>query len=77
MYYIYILRCKDLSLYTGITTNIHKRYKEHVTQSKRAAKYTKRHKVIKLEALWTCSSRQNASRLEYWIKKLTKEKKKI
>lgn len=75
MYYIYILRCQDLSLYTGITTNIHKRYIEHVTKNKRAAKYTKRHTVVCLEALWTCSTRQNASRLEHWIKRLNKEKK--
>lgn len=40
MYYTYILRCKDNSLYTGITTNIKRRLKEHKEKGEKAAKYT-------------------------------------
>ena len=38
-YYIYILRCNDESLYTGITTDIVRRYEEH--EKGRGAKYTR------------------------------------
>ena len=34
MYYVYMLRCKDNSLYTGITTDIRRRYQEHLNQGK-------------------------------------------
>ena len=34
MYYIYMLRCKDNSIYTGITTNIENRMKEHFNKEK-------------------------------------------
>ena len=40
-WYVYILRCKDNSLYTGITNNLEKRYQDHC--EKKGAKYTKSH----------------------------------
>lgn len=73
MYYIYILRCTDHSLYTGITTDVQRRFEEHLHQV--GAKYTKVHKVDKIEAIWQCESRSLALKLEYWLKTLTKEKK--
>lgn len=73
-YYIYILRCSDNTLYTGITTDIKRRVKEH--QSKKGAKYTKSHSVQMLEALWkTNSGRSVASKIEYKLKHLTKTDK--
>ena len=73
-YYIYIIRCSDTSLYTGITTDMKRRYSEHF--SKKGAKYTKSHTPVKIEALWEVSSgRSLASRLEYKLKKLTKTEK--
>lgn len=75
MYYTYILRCKDNSLYTGITTDLKRRMDEHFCQGDKCAKYTLRHKVIKLEIAWKSKNRMLASKLEYHIKKLTKHKK--
>lgn len=75
MYYIYILRCHDGSLYTGITTNLKRRYQEHLSQGNKAAKYTKTHHVQSLERYWTCQNRKQASKLEYQIKQLTKIQK--
>lgn len=43
MYYTYILRCSDNSLYTGITNNLQRRMEEHFNQTKKCAKYTLRH----------------------------------
>lgn len=74
-YYIYMLRCKDHSLYTGITTDVQKRMKEHFSGDKRCAKYTLTHPPEKLEAVWSCADRSQASKLEYWIKKLPRQKK--
>lgn len=71
-YYIYILRCNDLSLYVGITTDLKKRYNEHL--EKRGAKYTKRG-IKKLEIFFSCLGRSEASRVEYFLKGLKKEKK--
>ena len=75
MYYVYIIRCKDNSLYTGITNNLKRRVKEHITKSKKCAKYTKNHIAMNLEAYWITEDRTLASKLEYQIKKLTKNEK--
>ena len=52
MYYIYVLRCEDNSLYTGIASDWKKRFEEHQSQGKKCAKYTRSHKVVSVEALW-------------------------
>ena len=67
MYYTYMLRCSDNSIYTGMTNNLEKRLNEHKTKSKNGAKYTKSHDVIKLETAWKSK--------EYQIKNLTKQQK--
>ena len=50
MYYTYMIRCEDNSLYTGMTNNLKKRIYEHI--SKNGAKYTESHSVMKIEAAW-------------------------
>ena len=75
MYYTYMIRCKDNSIYTGITTNIERRMEEHIKKEEKCAKYTARHTVENIEAVWTSSNRVLASKLEYHIKKLPKPKK--
>ena len=59
-YYIYIVRCEDGTLYTGITTDPRRRMREHVLHRKAGAKYTKSHQVLSLEALWSAESRSEA-----------------
>lgn len=77
MYYVYMVRCEDNSVYTGITTDISRRMKEHCQRGKKSAKYTARHAVTSLEALWKAPDRSSASRLEYYIKTLPKQKKEL
>ncbi|MBE7065021.1 MAG: GIY-YIG nuclease family protein [Ruminococcaceae bacterium] len=77
MYYIYMLRCEDNSLYTGITTDIKRRFEEHSTKSVKGAKYTHTHSVLKIERIWETDTRQNASKLEYRLKRLRKEQKEL
>lgn len=75
MYYVYMLRCEDNSIYTGITTNLERRMEEHFTKSDKCAKYTMRHSTKKLETAWKTENRVLASKLEYAIKTLKKEEK--
>ena len=48
---------------------------EHFNQTKECAKYTKNHKAQKLEAVWKSNTKSLASKLEFHIKKLTKQEK--
>ena len=75
MYYIYMLRCEDNSIYTGITNNINRRMKEHFDKDKKCAKYTFTHTAKKLEQVWETENRIFASKLEYQIKRLNKHQK--
>ena len=75
MYYTYILRCDDNSLYTGITTDLDRRMSEHFNQTEKCAKYTMSHKAKKIEIAWTSENKVLASKLEYHIKKLSRQDK--
>lgn len=75
MYYTYMLRCKDNSIYTGITTDVKRRMKEHKEKDIKGAKYTKRHEFLKLECVFSSENRVSASKLEYHIKRLSKKEK--
>ncbi|MGL4687761.1 MAG: GIY-YIG nuclease family protein [Fusobacteriaceae bacterium] len=73
MWYIYVLRCEDNSLYTGIAKNYMKRYEEHLIG--KGAKYTKSHKIKKIEVVWSVSTRSEALKIEYLFKSFKKLKK--
>ena len=77
MYYTYIMRCEDGSLYTGITTDVNRRLKEHQGKRSGGAKYTKGRMPIKVEVVWQSDNRSLASKLEYRIKKLSKNEKEL
>lgn len=72
---IYLLRDNSGSLYTGITTDVPRRFAEHCSGSPKAAKYTRSKKG--LEVVFSCEvgSRSLASRIEYRIKRLSKKQK--
>jgi len=77
MRYVYILRCADNSLYTGITKNIKKRLEEH-NNSTLGAKYTRNRRPVKLVRSQEAPDRSEASKLERKIKKMKKwEKEKM
>ena len=70
-----MVRCEDGSHYTGITTDPHRRMREHVLRLTPGAKYTKSHRVIALDALWSAQTRSEACRLEAAVKRLHAEQK--
>ena len=75
MYYIYMLRCENNSIYTGIAKDLERRMEEHFSQDEKCAKYTKSHKPKKLEMVWETENKSLALKLEYAIKTLDKGKK--
>jgi putative endonuclease len=74
MYYVYILECKDGSLYTGITTDVERRFKEH--QEGVGSHYTKARKAKKIVYTEEVANRSLASKREVAIKKMSREQKK-
>lgn len=74
-YYVYILRCTDGSLYTGITTDVARRLAEHAGGGRKGAKYTKNHTPEAVAALWRVENRSVASKLEWYIKHLARQEK--
>jgi len=75
MYYFYILRCSDNSLYCGQTNNLEKRLKEHNFSTSRSAKYLRTRKPVKLVYFEKYSTLKEAMKREFEIKKWTKAKK--
>lgn len=73
MYYTYMIRCKDNSLYTGMTNNIENRMRKHISGT--GAKYTKSHKAEKVEVIWRSKDKSLACKLEYQLKQLEKRQK--
>ncbi|NER12946.1 GIY-YIG nuclease family protein [Leptobacterium flavescens] len=73
-YYVYILRCSDNSLYTGITSNIEKRFSEH-QEGKLKNAYTFSRRPLKLEFYQEFMEPEQAIYFEKKIKKWSKEKK--
>lgn len=76
---VYMLRCSDNSLYTGVTTNIERRVKEHNGEGAkgRGAKYTKAHGPVKLAYQEAVYSRSEAQIREAQLRKLTKIEKEV
>lgn len=75
MFFVYVIRCSDNSLYTGYTTDYKRRFEEHKSKSIKSAKYTKARGVTSLEAVWSTDSKSSALKLEAFIKKLKKADK--
>jgi putative endonuclease len=74
---IYILRCSDNSLYTGITKNIAKRVEEHNTGGRSGAKYTRGRRPVRLVYKECATSRSDATRRENEIKRMQKGRKEL
>ena len=72
-YWVYILRCADDTLYTGITTDLARRIAMHNEGT--GAKYTRGRGPVTLVYRAACSARANASRREAAIKRLSRADK--
>jgi putative endonuclease len=74
MYYLYLLKCADETLYTGITVDLDRRIKEHNT-SKLGAKYTSMRRPVELIYSKEFINRSLASKEESRIKNLSRKEK--
>ena len=74
-WYIYVLRCADDSLYTGITIDVQRRVEEHNGDDRLAARYTRPRRPVTLVYKEGCPSRSQAAKRESEIKKLSKADK--
>lgn len=74
MHYVYIVRCRDGSLYTGYTTDVNRRVWEHNYGSK-GAKYTRSRRPVTLVYSESYSTRSEAMKREYAIKHLSRADK--
>ena len=74
-YYFYILRCRDNSLYCGITPNLSQRIKDHNLHPSKGAKYTKSRRPVALVYSEKHESINVALKREAEVKKWTKIKK--
>ena len=72
---VYILRCADDSLYTGITTDINRRLQQHNEDDRSGARYTRARRPVTLAWTEMAADRSIASRREQAIKKLSRKNK--
>lgn len=72
-WYVYMVRCHDESLYTGITVDPARRIEEH--NGANGAKYTRSRQPVELVYLEKVSNRSEASKREWSIKRMSRQKK--
>lgn len=73
MYFVYLIQCSDQSLYTGITNDLERRFKQH--KNKKGGAYTKFHTAEKIVYTETFLTKGEALRREREIKSWRREKK--
>ena len=72
-WYVYLLECRDGSLYTGIAVDVARRYAQHA--SGKGARYTRANPPVKVLASFPYPDRSTASRAEHAIKRLAPARK--
>lgn len=75
MFYFYILRCSDNSLYCGQTKDLERRVGEHNFDNKKSSKYTRGRRPVKLVYFEKFKTMSAAMKREWEVKKWKKEKK--
>jgi putative endonuclease len=74
-WFLYILRCKDKTFYTGITTDLERRLRQHNEGT--ASRYTRSRLPVVRVYQEICADRSDALKRECAVKKFTREKKKL
>lgn len=74
-WYVYMVRCVDDSLYTGIAKDVVRRVQEHNTDNSLGAKYTRARRPVTLVYHEAVASRAEATKRECQIKRLPRAKK--
>ncbi len=74
-WHVYMVRCADDTLYTGIAVDVQRRVEEHNGLGRRGARYTRARRPVCLCYVESCASRAEALRREAAIKKLSRAAK--
>ena len=69
-WFVYILECDKSTLYTGVTTDVERRYLEHLSGGPRSAKYTRSRRRLELAYCVAVEDKSLAMRIEYRLKRL-------
>jgi len=72
---LYVIRCSNRSLYTGISTDVKRRFEEHNSNSAKSAKYLKGKGPLQLVYQKKLTTRSIATKCEIAFKKLSKKNK--
>ena len=75
MWFVYIVRCADGTLYTGIARDVTRRVEEHNSNNLLAANYTRARRPVALVHREAVKTRSAAARREYEIKQMTRHEK--
>lgn len=75
MYYVYMLRCRDGSLYTGTAADLCRRMRQYAGGGSACARYTRAHPPRELAGVWRTERQRDALRLEYAVKQLARREK--
>lgn len=75
MYVVYILECGNGTLYTGITTDLERRFAEHAAGKGKGSNYTRAKKALRIVYQEKCADRSAASKREAAIKKMSRAEK--
>lgn len=75
MWYLYLIRCANGHLYTGITTDVARRFNEHQSNSPKAAKYLRGKGPLTLMYQEQVGTRSDALKREIAVKKLSRDQK--
>ena len=74
-YWVYLVRCRDFTIYTGATIDLQRRIREHNEKPGKNNKYTSSRQPVKLLQAWEVATWSEALRLEAAIKKCSRHKK--
>ena len=76
-WFLYLIRCKHGQLYTGITTDVERRFEEHKSHDKKGSKYLRGKSPLKLVMKKRIGNKSLALKIEAKVKKLSKVKKEL
>lgn len=75
LWFLYIIRCADNSLYTGVTMDVERRFQEHASQGHKCAKYLRGKGPLSLVYVSKPLSKKDAHRYEHQVKSWPKRQK--
>jgi len=76
-WFLYLIRCKHGQLYTGITTDVERRFEEHKSHDKKGSKYLRGKAPLRLVMKKRIGNKSLALKIEAKVKKLSKAKKEL